>query len=216
MSRTRKKLIQFLSYSTSFLIITVAYNNCGNFGSNNGGEVISSTSDSMNGDIVPLPNTKTASVIRASRVLDNLVSCLGTVQPSTNAQREWERNRGTISEEGLANTVSQPMVKSMISIAAEVCNDLVQSERNIPADERRIFTDIDMNNGGVGHTQLSQVTKKLARSCWGRNPTSDETNQITLDIARSFIEDNDNGQTTRNKLIYLCTAMASSFATYEM
>ncbi len=205
-----------VSYTISFLLITVAYNNCGNFNSDGGQVASSATTEALNGDIVPLPNTKTSSVIRASRVLDNLVSCLGTIEPSTASRQEWSRNRGTISEEGLANTISQPMVKSMVGIAAQVCNDLLQKEIATNPNERRIFPDVDLDNGGFGTNQLTLVSRRLARSCWGRNPTDDEITTITRDVAATFSGDEDNRTATRNKAIYLCTSMASSFSTYEM
>lgn len=205
-----------ITYAIGFLLITVAYNNCGNFNSDGKQIVSASTATDLNGDIVPLPNTKTSSVIRSSRVLDNLVSCLGTVEPSSASRQEWSRNRGTISEEGLANTISQPMVKSMVSIAAQVCNDLLQKEISTAPDERRIFPDVDLDNGGFAHNQLVLVSRRLARSCWGRNPTDDEIRTITRDVAATFSSDEDNRTATRNKAIYLCTSMASSFSTYEM
>ena len=216
MSKKPRSTFKTLAYTASFLLVTVAYNNCGNFSSDNGQIAASSSAPALNGDIVPLPNTKTTSVIRASRVLDNLVSCLGTVEPSSTSKQEWERNRGTISEEGLANTISQPMVKSMVGIAAHVCNDLIQKEASNPPGERRIFQEVDLDNGGFGYNQLVLVSRRLARSCWGRNPTDDEISTITRDIASSFSGDEDNRNTTRNKAIYLCTSMASSFSTYEM
>jgi len=216
MKNTLRSFWKTVAYGICFLLITVAYNNCGNFNSDGGQVVATSTADGLNGDIIALPNTKTSSVIRASRVLDNLVSCLGTVEPSAASRQEWARNRGTISEEGLANSISQPMVKSMVSIAAQVCNDLLQKEISTDPGARRIFPDVDLNNGGFDYNQLAQVSRRLARSCWGRNPTDDEIQTITRDVASTFSSDEDNRDATRKKAIYLCTSMASSFSTYEM
>lgn len=207
-----KKTIKKLVLLLSFALITIAYQNCGSSGG--GGSSVSSSTSGADNEIVPLPNTKTASVLRGSRVLDSLVSCLGTGEPSNNSKAEWQKNLGTLSEEGLANTLTQPMAKSLAVVSSEVCNDLVQKERN-PASQR-IFAGIDFTGGGVTPTQITTVTKRLARSCWGRNPTSDEIDMILNNVTQSFFGSTENGQTTINKMVYLCTAMAASFASYEM
>lgn len=200
---------------TSFAFITVAYQNCGSFDSDHGGHVQAST-NTTNGDIVPIPKTKTASVIRSSRVLDSLVSCLSVVKPSDQAKREMNRNRGTISEEGLANSMTQPMAKSLVSVSAEVCNDLIQKERALSDSDRIIFRGVNFEAGGFDSSALTTVTKRISRSCWGRNPTSAEVDSIIADIQAQFSSGTDNRQNTLNKMIYLCTAMTASFATYEM
>ncbi len=209
----KKSLIKLTSFCLAFGMISVTYQNCGSPDANNGGAVSSSAD---NGDIIPIPNTKTASIQRASRVLDNLVSCLGTGEPSNDARDAWQNNRGTISEEGLANSMTQPMAKALVSISAEVCDDLMNQERSLDVDQRRIFLEIDFDNGGVARSDLGLAAKRLARSCWGRNATDDELGMIISNIDSNFSSGEDNRDTTRLKAVYLCTAMAASFSTFEM
>lgn len=211
----RKKIIFNTSkFLVAFAFISLAYQNCGSFDSGDNG--FAAVSSANNGDIVPLPNTKTASVTRASRTLDNLVSCLGVQRPSNGSLDAYRVNRGSISEEGLANSVNQPMIKSIASVAAEVCEDLFDLERNQSDDERVIFKEVNLGAGGYDRSQMILSAKRIARSCWGRNASADEITMIVDDIDSSFTDDRDNATTTKNKLIYMCTAMASSFATHDM
>lgn len=208
-----KKLFKFILFAIGFVVITIAYNNCGAPDAGGGAML---ASESGNGDIIAIPNTKTTSVVRASRVLDTLVSCLNTVKPSNAARNEWNNNKGSISEEGLANSITQPMIKSLVSISAEVCNDLINKERNMAAADRVIFQSIDFGSGTVTAPQITAASKRLSRSCWGRNPSSQEISDIVAGVNSTFSGAQANGQTTTRKMIFMCTAMASSFATYEM
>lgn len=207
-----KKLIVF---SASFVAISIAYQNCGSpHGA--GGESGTVAANSTNGDIVAIPNTKTASVQRSSRVLDQLVSCLGSGDPTTNSVNAFNDNRGTISEEGLANSMTQPMAKALVTVAAEVCEDLMDKERPLAAAQRKIFIEADLNNGGLSTANLTLASKRIARSCWGRNATDTEIDTIVNSVNGSFNGETDNATLTRKKLIFMCTAMAASFDAFNM
>jgi hypothetical protein len=209
-----KMFRKFIVFSLSFLAITVAYQNCGSSGGGGGGGAVAS--NSTNGDIVAIPNTKTASIQRSSRVLDQLVSCLGTGEPSNRARDVWRSNRGTISEEGLANSMTQPMAKTLVTVSAEVCGDLLNQERGVASGERRIFVEPDLDQGGLSSNHLILASKRIARSCWGRNATEEELQRIVTTVNTAFSGEDDNGDLTRNKLIFMCTAMASSFDAFNM
>ncbi len=211
-SKVIKKLVVF---SFSFVAIALAYQNCGSpSGTGEGSTAVAS--NTTNGDIVPIPNTKTASIQRASRVLDQLVSCLGTGTPSNNAQSVWEDSRGTISDEGLANTMTQPMAKTLVSVSSEVCEDLMDQERALAAGERAIFIEADLDSGGLANGDLVLASKRIARSCWGRNATEDELDIIVDSVDDAFAGEEDGQNLTRNKLIFMCTAMAASFDAFNM
>ena len=197
-----------------FAFITLAYQNCG-APSSNRDLTAPQSSASTTGDIIPLPNTKTASVVRSSRVLDTLVSCLGTGTPNNESKAEMAKYRGTISEEGLANTLTQPMVKSLAVVSSEVCAHLVSKETGGGASPR-IFEGVDFDSGEISSSEMTQVTKRIARSCWGRNAKDEEISTIVDNVNQTFFGSQDNRETVINKMVYLCTAMAASFATYEM
>lgn len=207
------KWIQTLVVCLSMVGMALGYQNCGG-ASGSGGEVAGSAS--LDSDVVAIPNTKTASVQRASRALDNLVACMGVGEADNDSVNAFRNNRGTISEEGYATTMTQPMAKAMVTISAEVCEHLMNRERNMSVEERKMFIEIDFNDGGLTRRDLILGTKRMARSCWGRNASDTELGLIVDDTTSAFSGDDDNQTKTRNMIVYMCTAMASSFATYEM
>ncbi len=209
-----KMFKKFIVFSISFVGIALAYQNCGSPSGNSGGGTVAA--NSTNGDIVAIPNTKTASVQRASRVLDNMVSCLGTGQPSNAARDVWNDNKGTISEEGLANSMTQPMAKTLVSVAAEVCDDLLDRERGAAPADRKIFIEADLDSGGLSNANLRTASKRIARSCWGRNATADELAMIVSAVEDAFEGENDDANLTRKKMIYMCTSMTASFDAFNM
>lgn len=171
-----------------------------------------------NGEIVAKPDTRTASVLNANRALDSLVSCLGTGQASNRAKQELKKYQGSLPTNGEANEVTAPMIAGLSAIAAEVCRDLVQSEKNQNSDERRIFSSIDFSKKGSELTvgDFSQVIRHLSRSCWGRNESHDERSIMISNLSQAFADVDDNASGTEKRMIYLCTAMASSFSSYSM
>jgi hypothetical protein len=171
-----------------------------------------------NGDIVPLSDTRTASIVRANRVLDNMVSCLGTGTPGVAAKAAWNEQRAGFSTEGDANSITSTMFVGFETVASEVCNDLVQQERALGANQRRIFNQIDFNAGqnAVGNGQIADVTRRIARACWGRNETSEELGMIQQGTNQAFNGAQNNNQQTVNKVIFICTSMVNSFAAVGM
>lgn len=199
-------------------IVAVAYTNCGSFESGQSSILSSSNNSSSveDDDLAPIPFTKTASVLRGSRALDTLVSCLSLEKPSAAAQTEYQKIKTSLSEEGLANTVSQPMVKGLVGLSAVVCNDLVVKERALAQEDRIFFGNLDFTTNRLVDGQIDDIVKRMSRACWGRNPSSSEIKGIRDSINQNFTDMNATAAALNSRLIYTCTAMMSSFSTYEL
>lgn len=213
-----------------FIALTLTvflFNNCDQMPARPGSESSSSSLppghvsiDGGNGAIVPLSETKTASVVSANRTLDTIVSCLGTGTANQRAKDEFEKNKGSISVDGSANSLTQPMLTALAMVGGEVCSDLIGKERALAAAQRRIFPQVNFGAGpaSVNRTIEADVIRRLARSCWGRNETETELLAIQDAVEAAFagVAAGNNNVGTVNKMIYLCSAMVASFATYEM
>lgn len=211
-------------------MIILSYNNCGNsiqtakrisFDTESGtfnsvhGDVDAPTG---NGSIKAFANTKTVSLINANRALDSLVSCLGTEKPSSKAKEEWQQNKGAISAEGDANSLTAPMLAALLKVSAEVCNDLVSIESGLPDSQRRIFAGVNFSGGpaSIDNFLVGDITRRLARSCWGRNERENELDQISETVDAAFSGAANNSSETSRKLVFLCTMVAGSFQTFSM
>jgi hypothetical protein len=226
MNYDMRKII-ILSFTA--LALSIGYQNCSPMQSAKGvGALNDSNGDGFadnsneapggNGEIVALSDTRTASIVRSNRVLDSLVSCLGTGVPGRAAKQAWEEQRAGFSQEGDANSITSTMFVGFEQVASEVCNDLIQQERSQAAGQRRIFNQVNFNSGqaNVGDSQLAAVTRRLARACWGRNETAEELAMIQAGTNAAFQGAANNAGETVNKMIFVCTAMANSFATVGM
>ena len=175
------------------------------------GDIVSDQGSS----IEVIAGAKTASVISANRTLDNFVSCLGVRTPNNEARAKYQEAYGTLSVEGAPDSVTAPMAKSLMGISAEVCGQLVEAERSIASTERRIFNSVDYTSSSeaLNSSQIADITRRLARSCWGRNETSDELQLIQTNVSDAF----GSGSTPiATQLTYVCTGVAASFSTWEM
>lgn len=205
--------------SSVALSLLALFNNCSMDSFHEEKEVASVTLFSGgNDEIIPIPNTKTASVVSSNRVLDSMVSCLGTGVPSAAAKAEFTKNAGSFSVEGRANSITAPMLSAGYIVGAEVCNDLVNQERAKVASERRFFSGVDFNRGHsqVSDVALGEAVRKISRSCWGRNETPEELSLILGSTREAFQASADTTANTRTKLVYFCSAMISSFSFLEM
>lgn len=178
----------------------------------------SNTAPGGNGEIEVLANKRTASVVRSERLLSNLQSCLGVNQVSAASKQAWNDNKGSLSVEGDANSITSPMLVALAKVSAEVCNDLIQKERVLAADQRRIFNAVNFGQGpaSAADTALADTVRRLARSCWGRNESDSERETLLNSTKSAFANAANNGQQTVNQMVYLCTAMTASFASFEM
>ena len=203
-----------------FVAMAVGYQNCGD-SAGSGYNVAGSNGSNLstpggNGDIAVIAEARTASVISANRVMDSMVSCLGTIEPSDATRQEYDRLKGSCSVEGSANSISQPMLAAFTILGGEACNDLINIEEQRAQGERRIFNSVDFDAGpNANFNAISDVVRRLSRSCWGRNETSQELRDLEIGVSQAF--GNANGaRNTRMSMLYLCTIMVSSFNSIEM
>lgn len=169
-----------------------------------------------NEEIEAMPDTRTASFVSANRALDAMVSCLGTSEPSRASKEIWDKNKGSLSTTGRANSITPPMMSSLIKISAEVCNDLVKQENSVEAGKRRIFPQFDFAGGALASGAVQDSIRRLARSCWGRNENASELAMLESSLQEAFAEADGSDDVNREKALYLCTTMVSSFSTLEM
>lgn len=166
--------------------------------------------------INPVVGEGTVSISYGSQVLDNMVACTGIMEPSVQTMEEWEARRGALSEYGYATQISAPMMMGIAAIAGEVCNDLINQEEN--SGTRRIFRNINFQSppSSLSSMDVEDSISYLARSCWQREVTEEEKQDILTTIDAIALEGGDSPNDTRNSMLGLCTAMLSGLAAVQM
>ena len=153
-----------------------------------------------------IPGTKTVSLVYSNQVLSQLSSCVGVAQPSDATNAMYDQKKGAISVYGTADTVTAPMMMSIISIAGEVCNDLINQEI---ANGNRIFMNMDLKASSLpSEAVLGDAAARLALSCWQRRETSSERTQMMNMVYSSVGASETNA--SRKAALMLCTSVLSS------
>lgn len=168
----------------------------------------SGTSGTLSGDLSSdiIPGAKTVSLVYSNQVLEQLSTCSGVQSVSDATVRMFEAKKGAISTYGTADTVNSAMMMAVISIAGEVCNDLINQEISAGG---RIFSDVNLAaNALPTDAALKGAVSRLALSCWNRRETSQEQ-QVILDMVYKTIGSADAGAARKSALM-VCTSMLSS------
>lgn len=154
-----------------------------------------------------IPGAKTASLVYSNQILDHLSSCVGVAVPSTDTVAMYNQKKGAISVNGEANTITAPMMMSIISIAGEVCNDLINQDDKKGANAL-IFKGFSMTSTSLPSASLiNDAISRLALSCWQRHDTSSER-QIILNMLPTIGSNQANA--TRQAALMMCTTVLSS------
>lgn len=201
---------------STFIVLTTVGNGC----SRMGGFETAETQNSSNGNggftggspsqpVIEndyIPGAKTASLVYANQILDHMNLCAGVARPSDTTLRVFEEKRGAISTTGSVETMNPAMMMAVISVAGEVCQDLVNQEA---ANGLRIFQGFNLAgttlpSDGVIRSAIS----RMAISCWSRQEDSAESQQI-LDMVYSSITAGE-AQAARKASLMICASMLSS------
>lgn len=199
-----------LSLGISGILMLSFGHACSQFAADGSGTLVATSLD----DEKILLNAKTVSTVYSKQVLDNMVSCLGMDTPSLETKGTWANVRGSISKVGKAKDLNAPMLMAITSIAGQVCGDLIQNESNMSSSsDRLIFSEIDFDQNGVDGLAIDNGIRRLTRSCWGRNESSEEYSAIYDSLSEGFnLSDAD----PANVAQFMCTAVLSSFESIQM
>lgn len=152
-----------------------------------------------------LNNAATASTVYGSQVLENMASCtnLGHLGLSRRTMDENAARSPSFSQYGYVGDVTSAMMMGVTALAVEVCNDLANKERDIASTNRLIFNDFNFATD-VSNSDIDNALTRMARSCWGRNPTDEERAIVREEVLALGTND------ARYKAIAVCTSVLAS------
>ncbi len=169
------------------------------------GDSAANSSGSSSDDPSIIPNTQTLALVYGKQVLDQFSNCIGAGIPTDRAIGMYEAKKGTISETGYATTVTAPMLMAVVSIAAEVCQDLIEQEKLAP----RIFIGFDWSSNMLpADGSMQDAVRRIARSCWSRDEEQEEADLVLGNIKASYPAASVNQ--SQEAALFMCTSMLSS------
>lgn len=202
---------------STFVVLTTVGNGCssqlGGFETNdqtstsmgdNGSFTGGGSQPSIENDFIP--GAKTASLVYANQIMDHLSLCAGVAKPSDSTIRVFEEKRGAISTTGSVETMNPAMMMAVISVAGEICQDLVNQEAT---SGLRIFDGFNLSGTALPADGLIRsAVSRMAISCWGRQENAQESQQI-LDMVYNSVSSGE-AQAPRKASLMICTSMLSS------
>lgn len=200
-----------LSLALTGAILSLAFQNCGP-------GVLQTASQSSvaytegDGTMQVVEEKQAVAVNYSENILDAMLQMTGVAKPSSATLNSYRDKQTKISETGKAEAVTAPMWMSVTNLAGDVCLDLVNQEKSLKADERRIFPKVDFSKGpsNVSADAKDDVIRRMARSFWGRNETPQEKTIIRAAIDQAFSGAEDKGAQTEASMLFTCSAMLAS------
>ncbi|MBK9039355.1 MAG: hypothetical protein IPL83_09375 [Bdellovibrionales bacterium] len=171
-----------------------------------------------NGDLKIVTGARTVAVLHSGQVLKNMMSIAGIDVPSTATVAMYDLKKTTFSENGRANSMNAPIVMALASVGGEVCNDLIVQEKAKPADDRRIYSQVNFGSGPANFSNAGRADsiRRLARSFWGRNETDAELQILQSALAEAVSAGGTAARDTEIVALYLCSAMIASLDAFTL
>lgn len=170
---------------------------CGKFVSDTENFNALNQQEDPNSDLTIIPGAKTVGLVYSRQFLDNMVSCTGIGKPSLKTKASFDNRRGSLSKYGYANKVSGPGLMAIAAVAGEVCDDLISKEKTTP----RIFPEVNFSSA-LNANDLQNGLRRMALSCWQRQPTNEEVSTILNSITDM---NNDGGLSSADAAMVVCT-----------
>lgn len=168
--------------------------------------------DTSGGTVAPsssyevIPGAKTVSLLYANQILDQMTACVGVTSPSDATIKMFTDKKGAVSTYGTPDSMNPAMMMSVISIAGEVCNDLINQEI---AAGSRIFKGVDLKSNQLpADGDLRAGITRLALSCWNRQEDNEEQ-RVLLDLIYQNVANGEQSAARKSALL-ACTSVLSS------
>jgi hypothetical protein len=206
---------QILSLLT-LLTIAVFFQNCGQsplgFLDFNHGESDSASSTPPEENVVTVPYA----LLSAEQVFKSMASVTGTA-PDGTIMGEYNNRSSVLGVGNDLNLVTSPMMLGVTNLASTFCNGTIGREAGQTVDLRKLFSQVDFGKpiANVNDSVFQSTVERIGKSFWGRSPSSEESAALAEAKTEfvSALTDNEKSQanSTRNLMLFTCTAMLSSF-----
>lgn len=194
-------------------LVVVGFQNCAPFEVSSSSS-LNSFSECQTG-ICEVLDLKTVAIDSSETVLTSMLHLAGVNSPSDTTLNTYAAQSTKIPEIGKVDQITAPMWVALTTISSEVCSDLLNQETAQNA-QRAIFANVDFARGPASVTPLIQddVIRRMARSFWSRNETTQEKMMIASGVSEAFAGLS-TAADTRNQMLFTCIAMLGSLDAHK-
>jgi hypothetical protein len=155
-------------------------------------------------------------LLNAEQALSSMLNVTGQATPSNGVRNEFNIRNSAFSVNSFLSSMNAPMLLSATSLAGEVCNSLVTTER-APAAVRSFFVGVNFNSGPAQFTPDSYqaVLQQFSQKVWAR-PLEKEEGDAFVTYYNEYLAGlttAERTQTAKTSAFYMsvCSAFLSSF-----
>lgn len=209
-----------LLYLSSFALILLGYQNCGQSLLTKDGGSQDSSSQASSGYQEEFKISSPVALLSYEQVFKSMASVTGVPLNNGAVNNEFNQRSGLFAANFDVKNVNSPMLMGIANLASVFCNQMLNTEASAQDANRKFFNGVNFNAGVNSYSQslYESSLNKMALSFWGRSPSSVELNNLnagrTEFLADYTTAEINNSASTRNLALYACTAMLSSSDSY--
>lgn len=157
-------------------------------------------------------------LLSAEQVFKSYSSVTG-VAPTQGITQDYNNRQAVLASSFNLKTVTSPMLIAATNLGSSFCFELITREMALQANQRAFFTAIDFTRGiaSVTDSAFQSSIQNMSYAFWGRSPNSQESvilNEERESFANDFTAaEAGNRNSTRELMLFSCTAMLVSFDT---
>jgi hypothetical protein len=164
----------------------------------------------------PSSLTTPFALLSSEQVFKSMSSVTG-VQPNGTITNEYNNRQSVLGTGFDLKLATSPMMIGITNLASTFCLEALNKDIALPADQRKFFASVDFAKpiADLSDTAFASSVQKMSNSFWGRGPSSEEVQifQSSRTEFASALTDAEKAQnaTSKNLMLFTCTAMLSSF-----
>ncbi|MNK85086.1 hypothetical protein D3C87_1049550 [compost metagenome] len=199
-------------------LMIVGFNNCSQFSDMDWGQ--GSVDSSSLGEVAPETDSEKLGIpialLSAEQTLQSMIKVANINMASAAILTEYNGRYGALAAGNDLSMANGPLMLGSTSLAGEVCNSLVTTERAAAAADRSFFGQVNFATGinSLDENAYNASIRGLARQFWGRNENLEE-NTLLKAYKVEFTEAlaanaRTQAASTVNVMTAVCAAMLSS------
>lgn len=169
----------------------------------------SSSSIGKTGSIIDSPVV----LMSAQQTYDSMKNLTGlqSTAVTNNSKQEYAARFGQLPAGFNIGTYNAPVQLAALSLAGQLCDDLLRKEMPMVQADRKFFKPVNFNTSlsANGEQAYRSVASVMAQSFWGRDVSVGETT-ILDGFYNDFVAEGTNTANTRKYYLALCSTMLSA------
>lgn len=151
--------------------------------------------------IVPKPSYPRFNLMSANQVYQSYLNLTGVLE-SDNIRAEFQRRKSSFSDQGSLLSINSPYAFAQLSIAGEVCSELVTREAGQNSAQRRFFSGVDFTRpiANLDNVSYRSVLQNLSQNFLKSSPSEEFLNSM-LEFKVTFTQGSTDSSTQLRLLL---------------